>query len=223
MGKGRKRAWLAGMMAGIAWTGGAGRKNAWASEPSIPGQDPAGPFLIFRVHDYAHLSASTLNRVEAEATKVLETAGIGSRWQAPAALLTASQPPDGAAGPGVPVIDVNILSEEMASQVHLPDAALGCSTPSSASGFPKWVSVLYSHALQVDDAIPASLDQLLGYAIVHEVGHVLLRSSSHSASGIMRGKWDLKDLVRISQGRLYFDAQQSAAMRSEVAARRHGP
>jgi hypothetical protein len=210
------------MMVGIAWVGGAGRENARASEPSIPRQDPAGPFLIFRVHDYADLSGSTLSRIEAEATKVLETAGIGSRWEAPVAHRPASRE-DGAAGACVPVIDVNLLSEPMAGHIHLPDAALGYSAPASGTGFPKRVSVLYSHALQVEKVIPASLDQLLGYVIVHEVGHVLLPSAPHSASGIMRAEWELKDLVRISQGRLYFDAQQSAAMRAEVAACRHGP
>lgn len=222
MGKRKTKAWFAGVIAGIAWIGGTGRENLRGVEPSIFRPDPPDSGLIFRLHDYAHLSASTLRRMEAEASKVLATAGIRSRWEAP----VGDEPPsrgEEAAGPSVLVIDVNILSEQMASQVKLPDAALGYAAPSSATGSPKRVSVVYDHALQLGPISPASLDQLLGYAILHEVGHVLLPSAPHSASGIMRAEWDLEDLWRISQGRLYFNAQQSAAMRAEVAAHHDGP
>ena len=40
----------------------------------------------------------------------------------------------------------------------------------------------------VDDA------ELLGRAVAHEVGHLLLRVREHSPSGIMRGAWSLEEL-----------------------------
>jgi len=36
--------------------------------------------------------------------------------------------------------------------------------------------------------------ELLGRAVAHEVGHLLLRAREHSASGIMRGAWSLEEL-----------------------------
>jgi hypothetical protein len=41
----------------------------------------------------------------------------------------------------------------------------------------------------VDDAT------LLGRAVAHEVGHLLLRAREHSATGIMRGAWSLEELT----------------------------
>ena len=41
----------------------------------------------------------------------------------------------------------------------------------------------------VDDA------RLLGRAVAHEVGHLLLRAREHSATGIMRGAWSLEELT----------------------------
>ena len=35
---------------------------------------------------------------------------------------------------------------------------------------------------------------MLGCAIAHEVGHLLLGPSSHSAGGIMHGEWGSKEL-----------------------------
>lgn len=37
--------------------------------------------------------------------------------------------------------------------------------------------------------------KLLGRAVAHEVGHLLLRAREHSASGIMRGAWSLEELT----------------------------
>jgi hypothetical protein len=36
---------------------------------------------------------------------------------------------------------------------------------------------------------------LLGRAVAHEVGHLLLRAREHSASGIMRGAWSVEELT----------------------------
>jgi hypothetical protein len=41
----------------------------------------------------------------------------------------------------------------------------------------------------VDDAT------LLGRAVAHEVGHLLLRAREHSATGIMRGAWSIEELT----------------------------
>src|SRR5262245_59711129 len=35
----------------------------------------------------------------------------------------------------------------------------------------------------------ASLPKMLGSAIAHEIGHLLLRSQAHSAEGIMQARW----------------------------------
>jgi hypothetical protein len=38
--------------------------------------------------------------------------------------------------------------------------------------------------------------ELLGRALAHEIGHLLLRARAHSPSGLMRGVWSLEELTQ---------------------------
>ena len=64
-----------------------------------------------------------------------------------------------------------------------------------------------------------SLEQVLGHAMAHEVGHLLLGSNSHSLRGLMRGKWSPEDLQRAAKGDLLFTPEQAKRMRGNVIAR----
>jgi hypothetical protein len=55
---------------------------------------------------------------------------------------------------------------------------------------------------------------LLGYVVVHELGHLLLGLDSHSAEGVMRGKWDLEALRQAARGTLIFSASEAERMRT---------
>jgi hypothetical protein len=58
--------------------------------------------------------------------------------------------------------------------------------------------------------IHASL--LLGDAIAHEIGHLLKGSHSHSAAGIMSGRWSTRELEAAARGALWFTKEDEAAM-----------
>jgi hypothetical protein len=64
-----------------------------------------------------------------------------------------------------------------------------------------------------------SMSKILGHAIAHEVGHLLLNQQVHSPQGIMRGEWGLTDLRDINCGVLLFTAQQAEVLRSDVRRR----
>ena len=63
---------------------------------------------------------------------------------------------------------------------------------------------------QVDPAI------LLGIVSAHELGHLLLGTSSHSPMGLMRGNWHRDDLFRAVKGSLLFSDDQSDHMRAKL-------
>jgi len=65
----------------------------------------------------------------------------------------------------------------------------------------------------------ASLSQILGLAIAHELGHLLLRSNAHWLTGIMQAQWRAKDLQRASKGLLLFTPEQTQIIRAEVLRR----
>jgi hypothetical protein len=62
---------------------------------------------------------------------------------------------------------------------------------------------------------------LLGHAIAHELGHVLLGTSEHSRYGLMAGQWRDTDLDRAALGLLQFSTAEAARMRAEALRRDH--
>jgi hypothetical protein len=60
---------------------------------------------------------------------------------------------------------------------------------------------------------------LLGHAIAHELGHLLLGTSEHLRYGLMAGHWRDTDLDRASFGLLLFSPAEAARMRAEALRR----
>jgi hypothetical protein len=63
---------------------------------------------------------------------------------------------------------------------------------------------------QVDPAV------LLGIVSAHELGHLLLGTSSHSTGGLMRHNWQRSDLLRAVKFGLLFSDDQSDHMRAKL-------
>jgi hypothetical protein len=60
---------------------------------------------------------------------------------------------------------------------------------------------------------------VLGLALAHEMGHVLLPPPSHSSSGIMQASWEGDDLRHVLSGDATFTVEQVLAMRSRLVLR----
>ncbi len=59
---------------------------------------------------------------------------------------------------------------------------------------------------------------LLGHAVAHEVGHVLLGANSHSSAGIMRPFWRPVDEEWMAKGELVFASGEASRMRAALGA-----
>ena len=66
-----------------------------------------------------------------------------------------------------------------------------------------------------------SVDVILGHAMAHELGHLLLHGKGSSSNGIMREQWDYGQLVQASAGRLLFESEDAQWIRDELS--RFGP
>jgi hypothetical protein len=60
---------------------------------------------------------------------------------------------------------------------------------------------------------------LLGLAMAHELGHLLLRSGAHSANGIMQAELSRKALRDDARGYLRFDSREAELIRKEISGR----
>jgi hypothetical protein len=60
---------------------------------------------------------------------------------------------------------------------------------------------------------------ILGNAIAHEFGHLLLGPNAHSSDGIMRAHWNREFLKLANRGSLHFTTEQAQLMRRQASAR----
>ncbi len=98
--------------------------------------------------------------------------------------------------------------------------ALGSAGFSGSRGL--FAKAFYGNVQRKAEQERLNVGTVLGAAIVHEIGHLLL-GTSHSEEGIMRGNWMPEDLRHAAQGQLRFTAEQVARIRAGVRARSGEP
>ena len=184
------------------------------------------PAITIRVSNQAEVDLMTLVQAEKTATGIFKKTGVESRWIEPAA--EGSFP--------LSHIQLKILPSVMSLRSGLPDKfpdnAMGLapgSGPDRQSAYVFYDSVEAVATKHIADTY-ANTAQILGHAIAHEIGHLLLNVQTHSAAGIMRGAWNLRDLQNAGYGYLFFTPQQAKAIRDDVGRRvrqsqerRYGP
>jgi len=71
------------------------------------------------------------------------------------------------------------------------------------------ISIFFAQAknVSVSVGIPLSPGRIMGYAAAHEIFHAIVRTSDHGLYGIMKTPYRSRDLVRMSQGLLFFHAR----------------
>jgi len=84
------------------------------------------------------------------------------------------------------------------------------------------VTIYYDQTERFSLLVPVRVHKILGNALAHEIGHVLLRSEEHAESGIMKAVWSRVDYQRIAARFLEFRAAEAQLMRNEVLRRAAG-
>ena len=118
-----------------------------------------------------------------------------------------------------PALVLRILPQAMAERLARDNASLGFSQNGDAVTPGFVASVFYHRVETLSVELGCARAVVLGYALAHEIGHLLLGTSSHSPQGIMRAQWTEKELLSASAGRFGFFPQQGAKMRAEVESR----
>jgi hypothetical protein len=90
---------------------------------------------------------------------------------------------------------------------------LGDALVNVASGEAILATVYLDRVVRVAKAARMDTPTLLGYAIAHELGHLLLASSTHNTRGLMRPIWRDEELRSARSADWSFTAQEIAAIR----------
>ena len=157
------------------------------------------------VRDLAGVDARVLRRAENKAGDVLAAAGVRAVW------IDVDAPTFGSDAPQWGII----VRRDLAHARIRDDSFFGV-TPESAVGPGRLAYILWNHIRDtaISQARDASL--LLGYAMAHEIGHLLLGSHSHSATGVMRAQWDRNDLTLVERGLLHFTPEEAQRIRRRL-------
>jgi hypothetical protein len=99
---------------------------------------------------------------------------------------------------------------------------LGRSIPGDDNSHGVYARVFYRHIRAKAEQERVNPAQLLGLAVAHEFGHLLLGAKAHSATGIMRANWRHEDMERGAKGQLLFTDQQAPLIRADMQSRIEG-
>ena len=169
--------------------------------------------LTVRMMDYAGLTSRARNEVADNAKRILGQAGVAVEFV---------ECYRGGVETGVPACTGSLGPAELYLRVFQPKLAVMGEQLGYAAMTPEggaYVTVFVNPEQR--KARAGSLDDgvLLGHAVAHEIGHLLLGANSHSSSGIMRPTWRPVDEEWMAKGALVFDGGQARKMRAALLAR----
>jgi hypothetical protein len=181
--------------------------SAWSKVPAAN----SSPVTV-SIHNDAAIPTGVLLDAEAEASRIFSHSGLEIRW------LNCPLP---AVGPVDPAqceaadFPLHLQLRIAKHSLNLNEFTLGVSYL-SADGTGCYADLFYDRAQHLHEISRMSLASIVGHAIAHELGHLLLGTNSHSPTGIMRAHWQPADLASASKGALLFSTLESRAMKNKL-------
>jgi hypothetical protein len=84
----------------------------------------------------------------------------------------------------------------------------------SADGKGCYADLFYERIVELQMKTHTLTAIILGHAMAHELGHLLLGTNSHSRDGLMRAQWNRGDLAEAARGNLLFSTEEATRMTS---------
>ena len=156
------------------------------------------------VRNASPLLPSTLKGAEQVAGRVFQRAGIEILWVS-CGVGVADEP--SAIGCSEVSFPSHLHLQIISASRDLSRSAVGAAFLGKENGG-CYADLFYEPIHRLQEVSNVSPAVVLGHAIAHELGHLLLGSNSHSPRGLMRGHWTRHDLEDASKGRLGFSSEQ---------------
>ena len=174
---------------------------------------PAAAAAI-RTYNYAALSAGELAAARSEAGQIFMRAGISRAW-------TECRVPNGDAGAPCtePLLGGRDLMLRLVDRTPVSGdriVALGESMLDREQRGGVLMTIDLFSVRAVAGRASTSWPTLLGRAIAHEIGHLLLGSAEHPRVGLMRALWSHDELRGLKPAHWGFSAREAAHMRNTL-------
>jgi hypothetical protein len=190
-------------IAGLAFTG-----------MAFPAESDALPTITVQVYNYSLASPTVLLEAEREAGRILRIAGLRAVWlECPVGLFTPGRQGHCEKAPEATDLRLRVLGAPLTNKFQ--DTVFGFAV------HPVLASVYYEYAARRAKSDDADFEApiILGCAIAHELGHLLLGTNSHSDAGIMQPQWKSDQFRQLMIGNLVFATEQSKLMREQARMR----
>jgi hypothetical protein len=177
------------------------------------------------VYRYADVSPDLLAGAERRAAIIFQEVGVKVVWVDSADFKKQLQNPSNSEEwEDLDLIDV-VLRVVPHSRAALKNSALGEALPCQLGRDACIANVFMNRVGEQTDVEKIGLDQVLGHAIAHEIGHILLGSNSHGPRGLMKARWGPEDIKRAGKGDLLFTPEQAQVIQNNLAklARTYSP
>jgi len=186
-------------------------KSAQKRQPVSGGQ------ITIRIRDYAQAHPLVRQHAEEAAGNILQEAGVATHWiDCP----VGSSSSGDCSNPVSPLdFVVNLLPYSMSDRLHQGGGVLGFALEANGKDFGFTASVFYDVVKERAAEHEQDLGELLGDAIAHELGHLLLGTHSHSGWGLMSAFWSGDQLRRAAQGCLAFSDREVERIQAALRAR----
>jgi hypothetical protein len=189
----------------------------------------ASAVLSISVFNDVDAPSTLLTQAEGRASLILHQAGVSVRWLNCEAIPAAQAWAERSPSPCSSIVYPDHLSIRLIAKAPaLPSDVFGQSFL-NAAGQGAYSNVYYGRVYAAPAGQFLGTGNLLGFVMAHEIGHLLLGSDSHSASGIMCSRWDGHQLRLAANGGVFFTAREGESLRARLngptfrAARRAGP
>jgi hypothetical protein len=183
--------------------------------PCLAAGERAPQTISIVIYDSAALNPQTLGTAGALAGRIMLLSGLQATWTPgplsdQAILGTDFSPPANGVCSGM--LDPTTLRVQI-----LPVAPVGFSRSAAAYSLPCartgiQVTIYADRVSGLATAASLPFSRVLGYAIVHEVGHVLLHSDKHESQGLMKAIWSQRDWERAGVSLIPFTQTDSRRM-----------
>jgi hypothetical protein len=162
-------------------------------------------YVVVRVYDMHGVPADTLTAARATAVRILKGADIDIRW--------AECPCTRPAGP------VELMIRLSSATPESDPASLGFSYVDVDRKAGTLATVFADRVQQLAVAARADQSELLGRAMAHEIGHLLLGTHDHTAHGLMRRRWTSIELAKNRPIDWEFSGGDGASLRQALMRR----
>ena len=174
--------------------------------------------ILVRTFNNVGVPAADVAAAREYAQAVLQQAGLNIVWAD--CWVRDRQPADAPARCQDPVGgDIVLRLQKTSGTDHSRFVSMGFSLVGTEGVAPFLATVYVDRAESVAKGANIDTRRVLGLAMAHEIGHVLLNSNSHAGSGLMRADWSRHELRRKDPSAWAFADTDAARVRSAALQR----